>query len=42
LLTTAPNIAIDFLTLLLPYRVVTACMSVLGLTMLVEIFCSFP
>jgi hypothetical protein len=38
----AQNIAVELLTLQLPNRKVTACMSVLGLTMLVEIFCSFP
>jgi cellulose synthase/poly-beta-1,6-N-acetylglucosamine synthase-like glycosyltransferase len=38
----APNIAVELLTLLLPNREVTAGVSILGLTMLVEIFCSFP
>jgi len=41
-LSLAPNIAVELLTLLLQNREVTARMSILGLTMLVEIFCSFP
>jgi hypothetical protein len=37
----APNIAVELLTILLPNREVTARLSILGLTMLVEFFVVF-